>query len=107
MDPTPAEEEGSRALNDALQVLGEAGVRAAGKRVYGLEGTAAAIARAADELDADLVVLGSRRPGNVEALLLGSVAHGVIARTRRTVLVATRATPPAKPGGGTATAGER
>lgn len=107
VDPTPAEEEGSRALDDALEVLREAGVRAAGKRVYGLEGTAAAIARAADDLDADLVVLGSRRPGNVEALLLGSVARSVIARTQRTVLVATGATPPGKPGGGTATAGER
>lgn len=107
VDPTPAEEEGSRALDDALKVLREAGVRATAKRVYGLEGTAAAIARTADDLDADLVVLGSRRPGNVEALLLGSVAHGVIARTRRTVLVATGATPRAKPGGETATAGER
>ena len=91
VDPTPAEEEGRRALDDALEVLRTAGVRASAQRVYGLEGTAAAIARAADELNADLIVLGSRRPGNIEALLLGSVAHGVIARTRRSVLVATGA----------------
>lgn len=99
VDPTLAEEEGSRALDDALGVLREAGVHGSSQRSYSLDGTAAGIARAADELDADLIVLGSRRPGNVEALLLGSVAHGVIARTRRAVLVATGAPPPVKAGG--------
>lgn len=89
MDPTPAEQEGSKALDDAMEVLRDAGVRASSQRVYGLDGTPAAISRAADELDTDLIVLGSRRPGNIEALVLGSVAHGVIARTRRAVLVAT------------------
>lgn len=106
VDPTPAEQEGARALDDALQVLREAGARASGQRVYALEGTAAAIARAADELDVDLIVLGSRRPGNIEALLLGSVAHGVIARTRRPVLVATGASPSGKSGAGTAAGDE-
>lgn len=100
VDPTPAEEEGSQALDDALEVLRGAGVHASSQRTYALDGTAAAIARAADELEADLIVLGSRRPGNIEALLLGSVAHGVIARTRRTVLVATGATQAPKTGNG-------
>ncbi len=94
VDPGPAEEEGARALDDALEVLRKAGVRGSSRRTYALEGTGAAIARAADELDADLIVLGSRRPGNVEALLLGSVARTVIAHTRRTVLVATGAPKP-------------
>ena len=100
VDPTPAEEEGSKALDDAMQVLREAGVRGASQRAYGLEGTAAAIARAGDELDADLIVLGSRRPGNIEALLLGSVARSVIARTRRTVLVASGPSPSGTAGSG-------
>lgn len=107
VDPTPAEEEGSQALDDALEVLRGAGVHASSQRTYALDGTAAAIARAADELEADLIVLGSRRPGNIEALLLGSVAHGVIARTRRTVLVATGAPQPPETGSGRdASAGE-
>lgn len=41
-----------------------------------------------DELDADLMVLGSRRPGSLQVLLVGSVAQAVIAHTRRTVLLA-------------------
>jgi nucleotide-binding universal stress UspA family protein len=92
-DPTPGDVEGSQALKSALDILHEAGVAASSQRVYSLDGTAAAIARAADDLEADLIVLGSRRPRNLEALLLGSVAQGVIARTLRSVLVATGARP--------------
>lgn len=95
VDPTPLEEEGSRALDEAVNALRNAGVGASSQRVYAVDGTAAAIARTADEVDADLIVLGSRRPRNLEALLLGSVAHGVIARTRRAVLVATGTSKPA------------
>lgn len=100
VDPTPAEEEGAQALDDALEVLRVAGVHGSSQRAYSLDGTAAAIARAADELQADLIVLGSRRPGNIEGLLLGSVAHGVIARTRRPVLLATGDPHPGKSGSG-------
>ncbi len=88
VDPTPTEVEGTRALEDAVGILRDAGATAHARRLYALDGTGAAIAREADEVDADLIVLGSRRPGNVEALLLGSVAQGVIAHTRRSVLLA-------------------
>lgn len=88
VDPTLTEEEGARALDDALEVLRADHVKGRGQRVYSLDGTGIAIARAADDVDADLIVLASRRPGNVEALLLGSVAHEVIAHTRRPVLLA-------------------
>ena len=88
VDPTPTEIAGTEALDDAMKTLSEAGITGHARRVYNLESTGDAIARTADELDADLIVLGSRRPGNVEALLLGSVAHAVIARTRRAVLLA-------------------
>lgn len=87
-DATPAQVEGPRALDDAVDFLRDAGAAASSRRVSSRDGTAAAIVRTADELDADLIVLGSRRPGNLEALLLGSVAHDVIACTRRTVLIA-------------------
>lgn len=88
VDPSPDEEAGAKALDDAMDVLQSAGVKGVTHRVYSLDGTGIAIARAADEVEADLIVLGSRRPGNVEALLIGSVAHQVIAHTRRPVLVA-------------------
>lgn len=88
VDPSPTEAEGTKALDDALTVLREANVKGSARRVYSLDGTGVAIARAADEIDADLIVLASRRPGNVEALLLGSVAHEVIAHTQRAVLLA-------------------
>lgn len=52
---------------------------------------AQAIADAAAEWNADLIVVGSRRHSSARARLLGSVAHGVVARTRRPVLVAERA----------------
>jgi len=90
-DPTPADVDGTRALNDAFDALRTAGVYAARRLVYSLDSRGAVIARAADDLDADLIVLGSRRPGNLESLVLGSVAHDVISRTHRPVLVATGA----------------
>lgn len=50
-----------------------------------------AIVLAADRLGADLVVLGSRRPSPAGGLLHRSVAHEVIHRSRRPVLLASRA----------------
>jgi nucleotide-binding universal stress UspA family protein len=72
---------------EALSTLRAAGVRTHGHRVASLF-AGATIAHLADQLDADLVVLGSRRLPRVPALLLGSVAHEVVAHSRRTVLLA-------------------
>ncbi len=46
-----------------------------------------AICRAADELDAKPIVIGSRGLGRAQSALLGSVSAAVIAHARRTVLV--------------------
>jgi nucleotide-binding universal stress UspA family protein len=46
------------------------------------------IADLADELDAGLIVMGSRGRSDLSALLLGSVAHKVLHLTRRPVLIA-------------------
>jgi nucleotide-binding universal stress UspA family protein len=45
------------------------------------------IVAAADEVDADLIAIGSRGLGTVTGTLLGSVSHAVIRHTRRPVLV--------------------
>src|SRR5262249_13006929 len=77
---------------DQDPVLSEAAV-AAGQRqgdadVRVTSGDAAwEIVAAADELDADLIVLGSRGLGTVSGVFLGSVSHAVLKHTRRPVLV--------------------
>jgi nucleotide-binding universal stress UspA family protein len=48
---------------------------------------AEAISKLADELDADLVVIGSRGRGRVAGTLLGSVSKGVLDRAHCPVLV--------------------
>ena len=55
-------------------------------------GRAASVIRStADEIDADLVVLGSRGRGTIGSMLLGSVSGEVAAEARQSVLVARRA----------------
>ena len=49
---------------------------------------AGAITYLADELDAGLIVMGSRGRSDLSALLLGSVAHKVLHLSRRPVLIA-------------------
>jgi nucleotide-binding universal stress UspA family protein len=48
---------------------------------------AAEIVAIADEIDADIVVVGSRGLGAVSGALLGSVSHGVLKHSKRPVLV--------------------
>jgi nucleotide-binding universal stress UspA family protein len=62
----------------------------------GDEPIAARIVDAADQWVADVIVLGSRRLTDLGGLLLGSVAHDVVRRTSRPVLLATRAPIPAR-----------
>jgi nucleotide-binding universal stress UspA family protein len=68
--------------------------QAAGFRAQGLEVKEAptwkGIARAADDRDASLIVLGSRGKHSVTGMFLGSVAADVATHSRRTVLIVHR-----------------
>lgn len=81
----------------ARQIVEEAGaiLRKDGITVTGAVRTgqpAHEIIRAAEELDADLVVVGSQGRTGLEGLLLGSVARNVAKHARRPVLVARAST---------------
>jgi nucleotide-binding universal stress UspA family protein len=67
-----------------------AGVRLAIRTVDRDGGVAAAICETAREWEADLVVLGPRRPGAWEAVVAGSTTLGVLQRSDRPVLIAGR-----------------
>lgn len=48
---------------------------------------AAAILAVAAEIDAEVIVVGTRGRGDVKSLLLGSVSHGILQHADRPVLV--------------------
>lgn len=72
----------------SVKVLTEAGVTAHGEVRTTLFGYAAReIVADAKEIDADVIVMGSRGRGDLAGLVLGSTAHKVIHLTDRPVLV--------------------
>jgi len=83
------DEEAQATVHLALARLQAAGVRATGQTVTAPLVIPSIVAEAR-RWDADLVVLASRRPSDVRGLLLGSVAHAVIHRLDRPVLLAGR-----------------
>ena len=50
--------------------------------------TSEAILRVADDVDADLIAMGTRGRGAVRSIILGSVSHGVAQHADRPVLIA-------------------
>jgi nucleotide-binding universal stress UspA family protein len=73
------------ALNEARALAEERGIDARVARVAGEP--AKAIAAFADELDADLLILGSRGRGPVTGALAGSVSHALLKRLKRPVVI--------------------
>ena len=72
----------------AVQVFTEVGVKAHGEVRNTIFGYAAReIVNDAIEVDADIIVMGSRGRGDIGGLLLGSTAHKVIHLSDRPVLV--------------------
>lgn len=87
-DGAPAEAAGRERLARAQRILEASGRTAETELLIGSEPAAERIARAANAFGADLIVLGSRRLTDFDALLLGSVAQDVMRRTSRPVFLA-------------------
>jgi len=64
-----------------------AGLEAEAQLISSVEPAGDAIVHAADQLDAGLIVLGSRGRRELKSLLLGSVSQHVVHHARRPVLV--------------------
>jgi nucleotide-binding universal stress UspA family protein len=76
-------------MAQACRLLGDAGVEVHG--VVAHEGPVAkAVAEIATEWDADLIVIGSSRMGDIGSLFLGSVSHDLLHIADRPVLIAER-----------------
>ena len=81
-------DDANAAVAAAVDVLTEAGIKAHGEVRNTIFGYAAReIVSDAQEIDADVIVMGSRGRGDIAGLLLGSTAHKVIHLSDRPVLV--------------------
>jgi nucleotide-binding universal stress UspA family protein len=83
-----AEDDAAQALaREGAEIAQQAGFDATAKVISSTDDPADAIVAAADELEAALVVVGSRGRRGLRSMLLGSVSHGVLHKTRRPTLV--------------------
>jgi nucleotide-binding universal stress UspA family protein len=84
-----AEERAARAAADEAAERGrEAGHTVTVRVEQAMGATWAKIIEVADEIDAKLIVCGTRGRGAIKTALLGSVSHAVLTRSGRPVLVA-------------------
>jgi len=75
-------------VDNAVSQLQDAGVKTSGETRAGLAGeTAKAIVDEASRFGADLIIMGSRGISDVQALLVGSVAHKVLHYAHCPVLI--------------------
>lgn len=77
-----------RFVRGVVRELRAHGVRARTAGVAGMGGAASQIAAKAKRVDADVIVVGSRRRGDVAALLLGSMTRELVRQTTLPVLLA-------------------
>lgn len=73
-------------LAQALELAEEKGVPARAELLMGY--APKQIARLADDLDVDLIVVGTRRLGRMKRAILGSTARELLATTKRPLLIA-------------------
>ena len=84
-------EEIHETMTQACRLLGDDGVVVQGLVAH--EGPVAkAVAKVATDWDADIIVIGSSRMGDIGSLFLGSVSHELLHITDRPALIAERVT---------------
>ena len=83
-----------RLVDEVVQELGQAGVAAEGSVRSTTAGPARAILEYARDLDATLIVLGSRGLGGLRSLVLGSMPSGAAHHAHRPLLIALHGSPP-------------
>lgn len=83
-------EEAQIAVDAAVHELKEAGVPARGEIITGARPIAAEIAEMAVEMNADLVVMGSRRLGELRGLLTGATDHALVHSIKTPILITER-----------------
>ena len=86
IDPWDDREVHTELLKEAKDALETAGIRAAYREPYGDPATT--IERIAEEIEADMVVVGTRGFGAVERFFQGSVSEHVALNAKTTVVVA-------------------
>jgi nucleotide-binding universal stress UspA family protein len=98
-DKVDSEEEAAAraAAEDGATRATARGFNATARVEEATEGIWRTIVDVADEIDAGLIVCGTRGRGGVKGLLLGSVSHSVLRESHRPVLIAP--TPPEAPAG--------
>jgi nucleotide-binding universal stress UspA family protein len=88
LTPMEPEEEASDAVRRGVETLIQAGVDAQGEVRQAIYGQAAQeIVEDAKDLDAGMIIMGSRGRSDLAGLVLGSTAHKVIHLTDRPVLI--------------------
>jgi nucleotide-binding universal stress UspA family protein len=83
--PHELDEHDRSSLEEALELAGRRGIEARSRLLVG--GAARQIVAYADEIDADLIIVGSRGLGAIGSTLLGSVSRKVLHDAKRPVLI--------------------
>lgn len=90
------EDEAEKVFDPARKLLQQEGYQAA--EAFTVGEASPTITKAADDLDADLIVMGSRGQSALKGLFFGSVSNGVLAQSKRPLLIVRGGQAPAAEG---------